>query len=176
MIVNKYQKGGGSGSGSTVAWQQTVTAGTQIAKITIDGTSQTVYAPAGGDGRTVVSFDGTSQAERATLYTTLKALYDAGSGNTINKTYVFYKTLNSNQGVPFDYYEFDSANTLILGAVVTSGNSTAYEQVLKITSDGSVTVSTNVIGGSKVVGLSQAEYDALVSGGTVDASTLYVII
>ena len=102
---------------------------------------------ANGGGKTVVNLDSTTQAERATLYTALKALYDGGSGNTINDTYVFYKTINSNQGVPFDYYEFDSANTLILGAVVTSGNSTAYEQVLKIASDGSVTVSTNTVGG-----------------------------
>ena len=132
-------------------------------------------------GKTVVNFDGTTQAERATLYTTLKALYDAGSGNTINKTYAFYKTLNSNQGVPFDYYEFDSANTLILGAVVTSGNSTAYEQVLKIASDGSVTVSTNAIGGGaagptviNLDSLSQSElvdlYNAL--SGTTSADTI----
>lgn len=49
MIVNKYQgNGGGSGSGSTVSWRQDLSAGTQIARITINGTSQNVYAPEGG--------------------------------------------------------------------------------------------------------------------------------
>lgn len=49
MIVNKYNNGGGgSGSGSTVSWRQDLSAGTQIARITINGTSQNVYAPAGG--------------------------------------------------------------------------------------------------------------------------------
>lgn len=47
MIVNKYSKGGG-GSGSTVNWNQQLSAGTQIARITIDGTPQNVYAPEGG--------------------------------------------------------------------------------------------------------------------------------
>ena len=41
--------GGGSGTGSVVSWEQEVTAGTQIASITINGTSQNVYAPEGGD-------------------------------------------------------------------------------------------------------------------------------
>lgn len=47
MIVNKYNTGGG-GSGSTVVWNQTLSAGTEIAKITINGTQQNVYAPEGG--------------------------------------------------------------------------------------------------------------------------------
>lgn len=37
--------GGGGGGGSTVSWNQTLSAGTQIAQITIDGTTQNVYAP-----------------------------------------------------------------------------------------------------------------------------------
>lgn len=47
MIIqfNSFGSGGGSGSGSTVAWRQDVTAGTQIAQITINGTSQSVYTP-----------------------------------------------------------------------------------------------------------------------------------
>ena len=48
MIVNKYNNGGGSGSGSTVSWRQDLSAGTQIARITINGTPQNVYAPEGG--------------------------------------------------------------------------------------------------------------------------------
>lgn len=145
--VNWNRDCGGGGGGGYVLPTATASrlGGVKIGSginVASDGTIS-----ANGGGKTVVNFDSTTQAERATLYTTLKALYDAGSGNTINDTYAFYKTLNSNQGVPFDYYQFDSANTLILGAVVTSGNSTAYEQVLKITSDGSVTVSTNTVGG-----------------------------
>lgn len=53
MIVNKYQKGGGSGSGSTVTWQQTVTGGTKIARISIDGSGQDVFCPEGGSGSEV---------------------------------------------------------------------------------------------------------------------------
>lgn len=51
MIINfsNLGSGGGSGTGSVVSWEQEVTAGTQIASITINGTSQNVYAPEGGD-------------------------------------------------------------------------------------------------------------------------------
>lgn len=52
MIINfdRIGQGGGSGSGSTVSWRQDLSAGTQIAQITINGTSQAVYAPEGGEG------------------------------------------------------------------------------------------------------------------------------
>ena len=52
MIINfdRIGQGGGSGSGSTVSWRQDLSAGTQIAQITINGTSQAVYAPEGGQG------------------------------------------------------------------------------------------------------------------------------
>ena len=39
-----------------------------------------------------------------------------------------------------------------------------------------LSIDSNGVLSTKVVALSQAEYDALVSGGTVDANTLYVII
>lgn len=53
MIVNKYQKGGGSGSGSTVSWKQEVTGGTEIAQITIDGSTKRVYVPEDISGSSV---------------------------------------------------------------------------------------------------------------------------
>ena len=107
MIVNKYQKGGGSGSGSTVTWQQTVTGGTKIARISIDGSGQDVFCP---------------------------------SGST---------------------YELPTASSSTLGGVKI-GNG--------------LSIDANGVLSTKVVALSQAEYDALVQAGTVDANTLYVII
>ncbi len=57
MIIDFYNRnGGGSGSGSTVSWSQTVTAGTQIAQIIIDSTSQNVYAPEGGSDDSDIKF------------------------------------------------------------------------------------------------------------------------
>lgn len=143
----KSSGGSGGGSGSTVTWNQIVTGGTKIAEISIDGASTDVYAPEGGDSKSLVNFDETSQADRAALYTELKDINDGGSGNTINSNYDFYKTLNSNQGVKFEYYGFDSADTLVLGAVVASGDSSVYEQVVKIQSGGTVQVETNAVGG-----------------------------
>ena len=57
MIINFNNlgaSGGGSGSGSTVTWRQDLTAGTQIAQITINGTPQNVYAPSGGSGSDII--------------------------------------------------------------------------------------------------------------------------
>jgi len=57
MIINFNNlgaSGGGSGSGSTVSWRQDLTAGTQIAQITINGTPQNVYAPSGGSGSDII--------------------------------------------------------------------------------------------------------------------------
>lgn len=42
--------GGGGGSGSEVTWTQLQQSGTKIAEITIDGTTQDVYAPSSGGG------------------------------------------------------------------------------------------------------------------------------
>lgn len=57
MIINFNNlgaSGGGSGSGSTVTWRQDLTAGTQIAQITINGTPQNVFAPSGGSGSEII--------------------------------------------------------------------------------------------------------------------------
>lgn len=100
------------------------------------------------DAKTVVDFDKTPQSERAAIYAELKALYDAGSGATINKTYDFYKTVNTWQGLKIDYYTF-SGGTLVFGKVVSPENVTdqiVYEQVMEIDSAGNVNVVTNTVG------------------------------
>lgn len=101
-----------------------------------------------GSSATVIDFDATSQQDRASLYTALKALYDGGSGDTINKNYIFYKTVGTRQSVKFEYYTF-SGDVLTLGTVVapTDSSASAYEQVLMIESNGLVSISYNAIGG-----------------------------
>lgn len=42
--------GGGGGGGSSVSWNQIQQSGTKIAEVTINGTTQNVYAPSGGGG------------------------------------------------------------------------------------------------------------------------------
>lgn len=102
------------------------------------------------DTKILVDFDKTPQSERAALYAELKALYDGGSGSSINKLYDFYKTVNTWQGQKIDYYTF-SGNTLVFGQVVSPENVTdqvVYVQVMEIDSAGTVNVVTNVIGAS----------------------------
>ena len=41
---------GGGGGGSSVSWNQIQQSGTKIAEVTINGTTQDVYAPSGGGG------------------------------------------------------------------------------------------------------------------------------
>ena len=105
-----------------------------------------------GSSATVIDFDTTSQQDRASLYTALKALYDGGSGDTINKNYIFYKTAGTRQSVRFEYYTF-SGDVLTLGTVVapTDSGASAYEQVLMIESNGLVSISYNAIGGGATV-------------------------
>lgn len=45
--MNKLDQSGG---GSSVSWNQFLQSGTKIAEITINGTTQDVYAPSGGGG------------------------------------------------------------------------------------------------------------------------------
>lgn len=120
---------------------------------TINGSAITnggnIEIQGGADAKILVDFDRTPQADRATLYTTLKTLYDGGSGDTINKTYDFYKTVGTKQGLKIDYYTF-SADTMIFGKVASPDNTTeqvVYAQVLTIDSGGNVSVVTNTVGG-----------------------------
>ena len=111
--------------------------------VTADGTIS-----ADGENKTVVDFDTTSQAERANIYSTLKTLYDGGSGSSINKNYDFYKTVDTKQGLKIDYYTFADGK-LVFGKVVSPNNSAdtiVYEQVVLISADGSVEVVTNTVG------------------------------
>ena len=112
------------------------------------------------DAKTVVNFDVTPQSERASIYAELKALYDGGSGATINKLYDFYKTVNTWQGQKIDYYTF-SGGTLVFGKVVSPENVTdqvVYEQVVEIDAAGNVNVVTNTVGGG---GVSPADFATL---------------
>lgn len=45
-----------SGNGDLVSWNQITTTGTKIAEITINSTTQNVYAPSGGGGSEVYSY------------------------------------------------------------------------------------------------------------------------
>lgn len=47
--MDKLDQGGGGG-GSSVSWTQIQQSGTKIAEVTINGTTQDVYAPSGGGG------------------------------------------------------------------------------------------------------------------------------
>lgn len=47
--MDKLDQSGGGG-GSNVSWNQILLNGTKIAEITINGTTQDVYAPSGGGG------------------------------------------------------------------------------------------------------------------------------
>lgn len=175
MIIsfNRYNGGGGSGSGVT---PQEVQAQIDSAltyywesgetKDYVDGavsgidlsnyytsaqTDSAITAAVAGkaDAKILVDFDHTTQAERAAVYAELKALYDGGSGATINKNYDFYKTVNTWQGQKIDYYTF-SGDTLIFGQVVSPENTAdqvVYAQVMTIDSAGSVNVVTNTVGG-----------------------------
>ena len=48
--MNKIDQSGGGGGGSSVSWNQILQSGTKIAEVTINGTTQDVYAPSGGGG------------------------------------------------------------------------------------------------------------------------------
>lgn len=152
MIVNKYNYGGG-GSSSAVTpeevQQQIDSALTPYWDSAITESAITEAVSGKADSKILVDFDKTSQAERAALYTTLKALYDGGSGATINKDYDFFKTVGTKQGLKIDYYTF-SGDTLVFGKVVSPDNTTdqvVYGQVLTIDSAGNVNVVTNTVGG-----------------------------
>ena len=161
MIVNKYNNGGGSGSGSTDLtnyWNSAVTQEHIESAASITYASAASYADMAvsgkADAKIVVDFDKTSQAERASLYADLKALYDGGSGATINKDYDFFKTVGTKQGLKIDYYTF-SGNTLVFGKVVSPDNTSdqvVYGQVVVIDSAGNVDVVTNTVGGVDLSG------------------------
>ena len=123
------------------------------------------------DAKTLVDFDHTSQAERASIYAELKTLYDGGSGATINKNYDFFKTVNTWQGLKIDYYSF-SGGSLVFGKVVSPENLTdqiVYEQVMTIDAEGNVAVVTNSVGGVDLSGFwTSAETKTYVDSAVTD--------
>ena len=140
----------GRGNGNPAPFYAPLSAGTAGEILVSTGNGAPVWsAVTMPEVKTVVDFDHTPQADRATLYAELKALYDGGSGATINKNYDFYKTVNTWQGLKIEYYTF-SADTLVFGKVVSPENITdqvVYEQVMTIDSGGNVNVVTNTVGG-----------------------------
>lgn len=153
MIIsfNRYNGGGGSGSGVTPQQVQAQIDSALTPYWDSANTESAITEAVEGkaDAKVLVDFDHTTQAERAAVYAELKALYDGGSGATINKTYDFYKTVNTWQGLKIEYYTF-SADTLVFGKVVSPENITdqvVYEQVMTIDSAGTVNVVTNTVGG-----------------------------
>lgn len=144
----------------------------------------------GGSGQfIIVDFDAMTQQERADLVTTLNALDSGGSGSTINQTYQFYRNIsgpdgNNWYGARIQFYR-TYYGRCVFGAMLTETDAQGhipartFEVNMWLAGDGSWEA-TNVYKfeapSTKVVGLSQADYDALVQAGTVDANTLYVII
>lgn len=84
--MDKLDQGGGGG-GSNVSWNQILQSGTKIAEITINGTTQDVYAPSGGGGggHTIVDESGTSLPSETKLQFTdgLQAVDDNVNGKTV---------------------------------------------------------------------------------------------
>lgn len=156
MIVNKYTKGGSSsgGTGSVVSWRQDLSAGTQIAQITINGQSQSVFAPEGGGGdTTVIDFDAMSQAELAALFA---EIYAKWSGSSINGEYIFLKSFGDytpdNQGIRQMRLQFmtaDGDSTLIFSTTTSNPyeDNKAVTWSFRLYSDGTYNVQTGGVRG-----------------------------
>lgn len=107
-------KGGGSGgSGSTVSVNQILSAGTEIAQISVDGVPTSLYAPEGGEGATAYYFKDMERSELAELYTLLET--EAGrpdtegvlSASTINEKYTFYGNFGKGrENIPLVFWGF----------------------------------------------------------------------
>ena len=190
MIVSKYKNGNGGGGYVLPVASQSTLGGVKIGSgISIDS-GGTISAEGGGSGQfIIVDFDAMTQQERADLVTTLNALDSGGSGSTINQTYQFYRSLsgpdgNNWYGARVQFYR-TYYGRCVFGAMLTETDAQGhipartYEANMWLSGDGSWEA-TNIYKfeapSTKVVGLSQADYDALIQAGTVDANTLYVII
>lgn len=145
MIVTKYTQGGGSGSGSTVAWSQTLTAGTEIAQITINGASTTVYAPSAETTptKTVYVLNEMSQAELAAMYAEITALPSASTN--YNELYDFYYFKDWNGGGMYRGWKMqggylDGDGKMCFSAITIKENdiSQIYFFWAKVSSDGTL--------------------------------------
>lgn len=191
MIIN-FANFGGGGGGSYVLPTATASrlGGVKIGSGINVASDGTISAEGGGSGQfIIVDFDAMTQQERADLVTTLNALDSGGSGSTINQTYQFYRSLsgpdgNNWYGARVQFYR-TYYGRCVFGAMLTETDAQGhipartYEANMWLSGDGSWEA-TNIYKfeapSTKVVGLSQADYDALIQAGTVDANTLYVII
>lgn len=140
---------------------------------------------------------GMDNAERAAVYAKLAAYKTAFASNSeiLSKIYSFIRfrifpvlSFDVSPGYDAQFSYIENQVTLVVATLSSNGNLVkSYHSLTTIP-----TASANTVGGikvgsgltidsngvlsAKVVALSQAEYDALVQAGTVDANTLYVII
>lgn len=118
MIINFDrigQGGGGSGSGSTVSVQQILSAGTEIARIAVNGQNTSLYAPEGGEGGDyqVVSELPASAEEGQLFYIPERTLTEQWSGvsitaSTVQGNYVAWLRRVSDDAEMFPIYKSGS--------------------------------------------------------------------
>lgn len=110
MIVNKYNNGGGSssgGTGSVVSWRQDLSAGTQIAQITINGSAQAVYAPSGSSEDIIQNYQIVEDLSAVTGET--RTIVETFSGLVIDYTTVvsteewYYQVFHGDNSIDFFY-------------------------------------------------------------------------
>ena len=100
----------GQTGGSEVEWNQTVTAGTKIATVTIDGTPTDVYAPQGGQGGV------TPEQVQQQIDSALTGYYTSGQTDTILEGYATTadtESISDSASTAYDavFYEDESGET-----------------------------------------------------------------
>ena len=199
----------GGGEGSTVSYEQLLSAGTEIGRITIDGNTTNIYAPEGGGGGGVTPEDVQTMIDSAlTDYATTAdtankltkpsgalggysrpVFYTNKSGLTVcNITSInnsrwggLVVDVNGNtqvgQYLVFHSATTDNSTTTQFGKKASKGGFTVFYP----TTGTDYTLTANqhfVVDSDDIVHIkkiTQADYDALVSAGTVDEHTLYLI-
>lgn len=199
----------GGGEGSTVSYEQLLSAGTEIGRITIDGNTTNIYAPEGGGGggvtpedvQTMIDSALTDYATTAVTETKLDKpnasigalsrpiYYNRNSGLTACNTTTLansrWNGLVGDQGgntmvgryLVFHSTPTDNTTTTQFGKNASKGGFTVFYP----TTGTDYTLTTNqhfVVDSDDIVHIkkiTQAGYDALVSAGTVDEHTLYLI-
>ena len=215
------------GTGSSVSYSQTLTGGTEIGQITIDGSATTIYAPAGGGGEVQTMIETAMSTETArteeayvkisdfNVYTGDTATQIAGkvnkpvasqtgsatipNGITATGTSVRCRVSNNatqrwNSVVINDSAGQTHAGKAITFHQATTGESGIIPQFGKLPTIEGFTTYYQVTGeeanqlsnnqrfnvDSKafihIEKITQADYDALVSAGTVSNVTLYMIV
>ena len=134
---------------STVQWAQDLSAGTKIARITIDGTATDIYAPngSGSEGQLkLVDFDRTSQSELALLFEELYEYYNLEEPDgPINGKYLFLKySFNGAGQVMITRFQILDFNELYIPfGVVLPNNERGQKKIIanyfELNRDGSIT-------------------------------------